>query len=58
MIRAVMLDSGPLGRLAHADYSRNQAAQAIRLGATIATDKVGHLGQFVDARTWALIKPS
>ncbi len=33
------------------------AAQAIRLGATIATDNVGHLGQFVEARPWSTIKP-
>ena len=145
MIRAVMLDSGPLGRLTHADYSRNRehrawlaalldrsvsvflpeiadyevrrnlivenltgslanldalpslvtyvplttadmrkaaelwaksrktgrsvgdpkelnadvilAAQAIRLGAIIATDNLGHLGQFTEARLWTSIKP-
>ncbi len=33
------------------------AAQAIRLGATIATDNVGHLAQFVEARPWSTIKP-
>lgn len=33
------------------------AAQAIRLGAIIATDNVGHLAQFVEARPWATIKP-
>jgi predicted nucleic acid-binding protein len=145
MTKAVVLDSGPLGRLTHADYSRNQdirarlsslldrevvvflpeiadyeirrnlivenlkgslanlndlpslitylpistadmrlaaelwaksrktgrsigdpkelnadvilAAQAIRHGATIATDNIGHLGQFTEARPWASIKP-
>jgi predicted nucleic acid-binding protein len=145
MIRAVMLDSGPLGRLTHADYSRNRehrawlaalldrevavflpeiadyeirrnlivenltgslanldalpslvtyvpittadmrkaaelwaksrktgrsvgdprelnadvilAAQAIRLGAMIATDNIGHLSQFTEARLWGAIKP-
>lgn len=145
MIKAVMLDSGPLGRLTHADYSRNRehrawlallldrsiavflpeiadyevrrnlivenltgslanldslqslvtyvpitttdmrkaaelwaksrktgrsvgdpkdlnadvilAAQAIRLGATIATDNVGHLDQFIEARPWRSITP-
>ncbi len=144
MIRAVILDSGPLGRLTHADYSRNReirawlaalldrdvsvflpeiadfeirrnlivenltgslanldalpslityvpittvdmreaaqlwarsrkagrsigdpkelnadvilAAQALRLGATVATDNTGHLGQFTDARLWPSIK--
>jgi len=144
VIKAVMLDSGPLGRLTHADYSRNReyrawlaalldhniavflpeiadyevrrnlivenltgslanldalpslinyvpittadmhkaaelwatsrktgrsvgdprelnadvilAAQAIRLGATIATDNVGHLAQFVEARPWSAIQ--
>jgi predicted nucleic acid-binding protein len=145
MTKAVVLDSGPLGRLTHADYSRNQdirawlsslldrevvvflpeiadyeirrnlivenlkgslanlddlpnlitylpittadmrlaaelwaksrktgrsigdpkelnadvilAAQAIRHGATIATDNIGHLDQFTEARPWASIKP-
>lgn len=33
------------------------AAQAIRLGATVATDNVGHLAQFVEARPWSTIKP-
>lgn len=33
------------------------AAQAIRLGAIVATDNVGHLGQFVEARPWSTIKP-
>jgi len=33
------------------------AAQAIRLGALIATDNVGHLAQFVEARQWSTIKP-
>ncbi len=33
------------------------AAQAIRLGATIATDNLGHLTQFAEARPWATIKP-
>jgi predicted nucleic acid-binding protein len=144
VIKAVMLDSGPLGRLTHADYSRNReirawlaalldkevavflpeiadfevrrnlivenltgslanldalpslvtyvpitttdmrqaailwaksrkagqsvgdpkelnadvilAAQALRLGATIATDNIGHLGQFTEARPWTAIK--
>ena len=28
MIKAVMLDSGPLGRLTHADYSRNREYRA------------------------------
>ena len=32
------------------------AAQAIRHGATIATDNIGHLGQFAEARLWATIK--
>lgn len=27
MIRAIMLDSGPLGRLTHADYSRNRESR-------------------------------
>jgi len=145
VIRSVILDSGPLGRLCHADYSRNReirnwlagmldrgasiflpeiadfevrrnlileslngslanldaladivayvpivtadmrlaaalwararkagrtvgdpkelnadvilAAQAIRLGATIATDNIGHLDQFTPARLWTSIKP-
>jgi predicted nucleic acid-binding protein len=33
------------------------AAQALRLGCTIATDNVGHLAQFTDARAWQSIKP-
>jgi predicted nucleic acid-binding protein len=33
------------------------AAQALRLGCTIATDNVGHLAQFTDARPWSAIKP-
>ncbi len=33
------------------------AAQAIRLGATIATDNLGHLAQFTEARRWTSIKP-
>ena len=33
------------------------AAQAIRLGAVIATDNIGHLAQFTDARLWTSIKP-
>lgn len=33
------------------------AAQALRLGCTIATDNVGHLAQFTDARPWLSIKP-
>lgn len=33
------------------------AAQAMRLGALIATDNIGHLGQFTEARPWATIKP-
>ena len=33
------------------------AAQATESGAIIATDNVGHLGQFVEARPWATIKP-
>jgi predicted nucleic acid-binding protein len=145
MITAVILDSGPLGRLIHADYSRNReirawlaalldrnvivflpeiadyevrrnlilgnlagslanldalpslvtyvpittpdmrkaadlwaksrktgrsvgdpkelnadvilAAQAIRLGAIIASDNVGHFNQFVEARLWTSIRP-
>lgn len=145
MTKAVMLDTGPLGRLTHADYSRNReirawlaslldrdvavflpeiadyevrrnliverltgslanldalpslvtyvpittadmrqaaalwaksrkigrsvadpkelnadvilAAQALRLGAIIATDNIGHLGQFTEACAWATIKP-
>jgi predicted nucleic acid-binding protein len=145
MTKAIVLDSGPLGRLTHADYSRNQdirtwlsllldreivvflpeiadyeirrnlivenlkgslanlddlpslitylpittadmrlaaelwaksrktgrsigdpkelnadviiAAQAIRYGAVIATDNIGHLGQFTEARPWTSIKP-
>lgn len=32
------------------------AAQAIRLGAVIATDNIGHLGQFAEARLWTAIK--
>lgn len=32
------------------------AAQAIRLGAIIATDNLGHLGQFTEARLWPTIK--
>ena len=32
------------------------AAQAIRLGATIATDNIGHLAQFTVARAWSTIK--
>jgi predicted nucleic acid-binding protein len=33
------------------------AAQAIRLGATIATDNIGHLEQFTTAKLWPSIKP-
>jgi predicted nucleic acid-binding protein len=33
------------------------AAQALRLGCTIATDNIGHLAQFTDARPWSSIKP-
>jgi predicted nucleic acid-binding protein len=33
------------------------AAQAIRLGATIATENIGHLSQFTEARPWSTIKP-
>lgn len=33
------------------------AAQAIRLGAVIATDNIGHLAQFTDAKLWASLKP-
>lgn len=29
------------------------AAQAIRKGAVVATDNVGHLAQFVDTKTWS-----
>ena len=28
------------------------AAQAIQVGAVVATDNVGHLSRFVDARNW------
>ena len=31
------------------------AAQALRLGAVIATDNVGHLDQFTSARRWTEI---
>lgn len=40
-----MLDSGPLGRLTHADYSRH------------ATDNIGHVAQLLEARLWTAIKP-
>ena len=33
------------------------AAQAIRHGAIIATDNIGHLGQFAEAKLWTSIKP-
>ncbi len=33
------------------------AAQAIRLGATIATDNIGNLARFTAARSWTTIKP-
>ena len=33
------------------------AAQALRLGCTIATDNIGHLRQFTDARVWTSITP-
>ena len=33
------------------------AAQAVRLGCMIATDNIGHLSQFTDARLWTSIKP-
>ncbi len=33
------------------------AAQAIRLGTVIATDNIGHLAQFTEARPWTSIKP-
>ena len=33
------------------------AAQAIRLGAIIATDNIGHLTQFTTARPWTTIRP-
>jgi predicted nucleic acid-binding protein len=33
------------------------AAQALRPGCTIATDNIGHLAQFTDARPWSSIKP-
>jgi hypothetical protein len=73
MNKPVMLDSGPLGRIAHpepnpeidarkrgkptADLKELDgdvilAAQALQVDAIVATENVGHLSLFVEAKHW------
>mgnify|MGYP003429174546 CR=1 FL=1 len=52
------LDRAQQKRALQMDYDARIAAQAVSLvDAVVATENVGHLGLFTEARPWATIKP-